>query len=188
MTTPNNKSPFTLRLSRQLLSPGRPLMPYEAVQISKNFGLSVACRSQRWDLCPTSINGVAHAVLRKMSKAGGTLHPSATWMFPVAEDVGVLVLDGPLGSGRAPTAMEQVQLRSIDDAFRQVRDTWALKPAGAGALEHIEVIRRATSKPEIAGRVFSTDSPLPPPPRPSRSPWSLAMLSVNDRQRLGALF
>ena len=162
-------------------------MPYEAVQISKDFGLSVACRSERWDLCPTSINGVAHAVLRKISKAGGTLHPSATWMFPVAEDVGVLVLDSPLGSGRAPTAMEQVQLRSFDDTFRQVRDTWALKPAGAGALQHIEVIRRATSKPEIAGRVFFTESPPPHPARPSRASWTLAMLSIYDRQRLGVL-
>ncbi len=187
-TSITTKLPFVLHLSQHLLSPGRSLMPYEAVQIGKDFGLSVASRSQRWELRPANINGVPHASLCKMSKAGGTLHPSATWIFPVAEDVGVLFLDGPLGSGRAPTAMEQVQLRSIEDAFRQVRDTWALKPAGGGVLQHIEVIRRATSKPEIAGRVFCTELPLVSSPSPSRSSWTLAKLSVKDRQRLQVLF
>lgn len=95
-TSITTKLPFVLHLSQHLLSPGRSLMPYEAVQISKDFGLSVASRSQRWELRPANINGVPHASLCKMSRAGGTLHPSATWIFPVAEDVGVLFLDGPL--------------------------------------------------------------------------------------------
>lgn len=162
-------------------------MPYEAAQISKYFGMSVASRSLRWELRPALINGVPHASLCKMSKAGGTLHPSATWMIPVAEDVGVLYLDAPIGSGRSPTDCEQIQLRSIDATYGKARATWAIVPAGDGLLHHAEVLRNAVRRPEVVGRVFFVE-PDGKVARPARSLQPVSRLSACDQQRLSLLF
>lgn len=164
-------------------------MSYEAIQLGR-LGIRCQARSRRWEIRPKRVGGILYAeVCNLSSPAGGQQRVSASWAVEADEDVGVLHLDAPIGSGRSPTDMEVRQLISIDAAYRYASKAWALKPVDKGGLlDHLEVISGVAKTPKVVGRLFFREPGQASVARPWRASSCAGALPEAGRRVLDLLF